>query len=102
MLPYGLTQLAEEDIKGIAQYTLKHWGKRQSRHYAAMLGDHFTRIASGSVRSRSFSEHFPQVKVSHCEHHYIFFIHSNTNQPVIIAVLHERMDLLVRLKSRLE
>jgi len=102
MLPYKLTLLAEEDIKGIARYTLKHWGKKQSMHYAGILGKYFRNIASGDVHSRSFSENFPQVKVSHCEHHYIFYIHPDKKPPVIIAVLHERMDLLVRLRNRLE
>ena len=42
------------------------------------------------------------LKVCHCEHHYVFYIClPGDNQPVIIAVLHERMDMLVRLKTRL-
>ena len=102
MLSYRLTLLAEEDIKGIARYTLKQWGQKQSRHYASILGDHFQSISLGSVSSRSFSKRFPQVKVSHCEHHYVFYVHPDKKQPVIIAVLHERMDVLARLKSRLE
>jgi len=51
MLPYELTPQSEEDLKGIARYTLKQWGKKP---------------------------------------------------PVIIAVLHERMDMLVRLINRLD
>jgi len=102
MLPYKLTLLAEEDIKEIARYTLKQWGKMQSMHYAGKLENHFRKISSGSVHSRSFSESLPQVKVSHCEHHYVFYVHQDKKSPVIIAVLHERMDLLVRLHGRLE
>ena len=37
MLPYKLTPQAEEDIKEIARYTLKQWGKKQSMLYAGML-----------------------------------------------------------------
>jgi len=37
MLPYSLTQQAERDIKGIARYTLKQWGKDQSMRYAGKL-----------------------------------------------------------------
>jgi len=102
MLPYKLTLLAEEDLKGIARYTLKQWGKEQSIHYAGLLGNHFREIASGSFRSHSFSEAYPQVKVSHCEHHYVFYVNRDKQVPVIIAVLHERMDMLRRLKSRLD
>ena len=102
MLPYRLTQLAEEDMKDIARYTLKKWGKDQSMCYAGKLERCFRGIAAETVHSRSFSERYPQVKVCHCEHHYVFYIClPGDNQPVIIAVLHERMDMLVRLKSRL-
>jgi len=101
MQPYQLTLHAEEDIKGIARYTLKQWGKDQSMRYAGMLERCFREIATGAVYSRSFSESYPQVKVCHCEHHYIFYIHPDKKPPIIIAVLHERMDMLVRLKKRL-
>jgi len=101
MQPYQLTLHAEEDIKGIARYTLKQWGKNQSMRYAGMLERYFRKIASGTVYSHSFSGNYPQVKVCHCEHHYIFYIQPDRKQPVIIAVLHERMDMLVRLKKRL-
>jgi len=63
MQPYALTRLAEEDLKDIARYTLKQWGKEQSIHYAGMLGNFFREIASGSVCSHSFSEAYPQVKL---------------------------------------
>jgi len=102
MSPYTLTRLAEEDIKDIARYTLKQWGKKQSVHYASLLGNHFRAIASGSVCSHTVSEANPYLKVSHCEHHYVFYIHRDKQVPVIIAVLHERMDMLRRLKSRLD
>ena len=102
MPPYTLTPQSEEDLKGIARYTLKHWGKKQSMHYAGLLEKHFRKITSGSVYSRSLSERYPQVLLSHCEHHYIFHIQPGKTQPIIIAVLHERMDMLARLKNRLD
>ena len=101
MLSYELTPQSEEDLKGIARYTLKQWGKKQSMHYAGILEKSFREIASKAAYSRSFSERYPQVMVSHCEHHYIFYIHLDKKPPIIIAVLHERMDMLVRLKNRL-
>ena len=70
-------------------------------HYAGILEKRFREVAAGAVHSRSFSERYPQVRVSHSEHHYIFYIHPDKKPPVIIAVLHERMDILVRLNKRL-
>lgn len=101
MQSYQLTLQAEEDIKGIARYTLEQWGNAQSTHYAEILERHFEGISRGGVHSRSFSDCYPQIKVSHCEHHYIFYVHLGDKSPIIIAVLHERMDLLVQLQNRL-
>jgi plasmid stabilization system protein ParE len=101
MLPYELTPLAEEDLKGIAQYTVKKWGVKQSLRYAELLENRFIEIADRIAYSRSFSKRYPQVMVSRCEHHYIFYIHPNEKVPCIIAVLHEKMDMLVRLENRL-
>ncbi|MDQ6967633.1 MAG: type II toxin-antitoxin system RelE/ParE family toxin [Mariprofundaceae bacterium] len=101
MPPYELTHHAEEDLKGIARYTLKQWGRKQSMHYAETLERCFLGISSGTVHSYRFSQRYCQVEVVHCQHHYVFFIHSDKKPPVIIAVLHERMDMLVWLRNRI-
>ncbi|MBP1149524.1 MULTISPECIES: type II toxin-antitoxin system RelE/ParE family toxin [unclassified Methylocaldum] len=101
MLPYELTAPAEEDLREIARYTLEQWRQRQALRYAGLLDKHLREIAARTVPSRSFSERYPQVRVSRCEHHYIFYIHPEEKPPRIIAVLHERMETLTRLKSRL-
>ncbi|MGZ8191574.1 MAG: type II toxin-antitoxin system RelE/ParE family toxin, partial [Methylococcaceae bacterium] len=98
MQPYVLTTSAEDDLKDIARYTLKHWGKKQSLHYACLLQTRFLEIADRTSFSRSFSERYPQIQVTHCEHHYIFYIHPEGKRPCIIA---KRMDWVARLKNRL-
>jgi plasmid stabilization system protein ParE len=102
MQPYLLTPSAEDDLKDIARYTLKQWGKKQSLQYAGMLERRFLEIADRSSFSRSFSERYPQIQVTRCEHHYIFYIHPEGKRPCIIAVLHERMDKLAKLENRLD
>lgn len=102
MLPYDLTELAEDDLKEIARYTLKNWGKKQSLHYAGLLEKRFREIADGIAHTKPFSNRYSQVRVSRCEYHYIFYIHSEKKRPCIIAVLHERMDILKQLKNRLD
>lgn len=101
MQPYELTPSAEEDLKDIARYTLKQWGKNQSLHYAGLLERRFLEIADRSCFSRSFSERYSQIQVTRCEHHYIFYIYPEGKRPCIIAVLHERMDKLTKLENRL-
>ncbi|MGK7877907.1 MAG: type II toxin-antitoxin system RelE/ParE family toxin [Xenococcaceae cyanobacterium] len=103
MLPYELTLEAEADLKDIVRYTIRQWGEKQARRYIGLLEAEFRNIAANKTISRPFSAKYPQVRVTKCEHHYIFYLfpEGKSRRPVILAVLHERMDLVNRLKSRL-
>ncbi len=101
MLPYELTPAAEADLRDIVRYTLRQWGERQARRYACLLEAGFRTIAAGHTVSRTFSKRYPQVQVTRCEHHYVFYLHQEGQKPRILAVLHENMDLLARLGERL-
>jgi plasmid stabilization system protein ParE len=102
MLLYELTALAQEDLKEIARYTLTQWSEKQSLHYAELLEKRFCEIAARTAYSRPLSIRYPQVLVSRCENHYIFYIHQERKPPRIIAILHERMNILKRLKNRFD
>lgn len=101
MMPYDLTPAAEADLREIARYTMREWGERQAKQYETLLETCFQGIAESSVLSRPFSERYPQVRVTRCEHHDIFYLLPEGTRPRIIAVLHERMDMLARLRDRL-
>jgi plasmid stabilization system protein ParE len=98
---YELTRAARQDIRGIWVYTAEQWGERQADRYTGRLETCFGRIAEGRARTRSFSERYPQVRVTRCEHHYVFYVEPEGQKPLIIAVLHERMDMLARIGERL-
>ncbi len=102
MQPYDLTQSAQDDIKEVARHTLEQWGKQQSLHYASLLETRFLEISNLTAITRRFSERYPQIRVCRCEHHYIFYLHLEGKRPCIVAVLHERMDMIAKLKKRLE
>lgn len=101
MRSYKLTSHAETDIEEIIRYTITEWGERQAKEYVDRLHQCFQNIAEKHVTAKTFSKRFPDVLVTRCQHHYIFYLHSKQTQPRILAVLHERMDLLTRLKNRL-
>ena len=101
MPPYELTPAAQNDLREIARYTLKQWGETQSLHYAGLLEQCFVEIAARSKVSRAVSERYPTLRVCRCEHHYVFYLYPIDKPPLIIAVLHEKMDILKRLKGRL-
>ncbi len=101
MRSYELTEGADSDLEEIARYTIRQWGEKQARQYADKLGRCFGKIARKAVVARTFSEKYPNALVTRCEHHYVFYLHPEDKRPIIFAVLHERMDMLARLKERL-
>lgn len=98
---YHITPAAQNDLREIARYTEKQWGHAQTMIYGAALDGCFDWIVAGAAFSKVFSERFPLVRVTRCEHHYVFFLQPEHQPPSIIAVLHERMDMLQRLSDRL-
>ena len=97
MKRYTLTSGAEKDLIAIWNYTFDTWGESQADHYIEKIEASFANIAKrDSVFNRPLPS-YPGVRSVHCEHHYIFFL--NTDKPVIFAILHEKMDLLLRLKK---
>ena len=101
MQAYDLTPAAAADLRSIARYTLREWGARQQQRYARQLEACCRAIGEDDAVSRTFSDRHPQVRVTHCRRHYIFHMRPPGRRPLIIAVLHERMDLLARLERRL-
>ena len=98
---YDITPAARQDIRGIWVYTAEQWGERQADRYTAQLEMCLQGLAEGRTQSRSFSDQFPQVRVTRCQHHYVFCVQPEGQKPLVIAVLHERMDMLTRLGERL-
>lgn len=47
-------------------------------------------------------EVYPGLRLAHCGHHYIFCLPREDAPALIVAVLHERMDLMLRLAARLQ
>jgi len=99
---YELAAAAEDDLRNIAQYTVSKWGARQAVHYGALLDAHFEAIGNGKARTRIFLPHRPELRVSRVEHHYVFHLERQEQRPLILAVFHENMDRMTRLRHRLE
>lgn len=102
MPSYKLTPDAESDLLGIAKYTIKTWGVKQALRYEAALERCFSSLGQGSARTSTPLPHRPELSCCRCQHHYVFALHEEGNPPVILAVLHENMDLVARLRERLD
>ena len=102
MAEYALASEAENDLLEIGRYTAHTWGLEQTERYLSKLDEHFLAIVEGRVQARVFVEDRPDLLYSHCEHHYVFSARDDVRGVFILAVFHENMDLMVRLKERLE
>ena len=99
MAPYIFTRSAREDLIDIWLYTQERWGEAQADRYQNELHDCCARIAVGEIRAKPVPA-INGVKSHHCGHHYLFFV-DQRETIVVIAVLHERMELIKRLRDRL-
>lgn len=89
---FTLTRKAKEDLKSIAAYTQKKWGREQRRIYAKQFDDVFHMLAdnpdigtSCDYIKKSYSK-FPNSS------HIIFYQTLKTGQIQIVRILHKRMD----------
>lgn len=100
MAEYSLEEEAEHDLLEIGRYTARTWGVEQAVLYLSALDDHFVAIAHRDVRDRAVFDHRDDFRVSRCQHHYVFFVREGDQRSVILAVLHENMDLIARFRER--
>jgi plasmid stabilization system protein ParE len=98
---YVLTAAAEADLRGIIRYTRKQWSDAQVRRYIAKLEQGMTRLATSQGLFKDMSVLYPALRMAHCEHHYVFCLPRENAPALIVAIFHERMDLMTRLANRL-
>ena len=99
--PYDLSPGAKADIQEIARYTTAQWGEEQCRSYVAALEAKAVALAAGSCPFRDLGALMPSLRAATSGRHTIFCLPRPNAPALILAVLHERMDILARLKSRL-
>lgn len=99
---YILSLSAEADLRDIIRYTRQQWGDTQARQYLAALEGCIERLAAGQGIFKDMTALHPGLRLVHCRHHYIFCLPRDHEPALIVAILHERMDLLTRLSGRLK
>lgn len=99
MPSYDLTLASEEDLRGIWRYTYDNWGFDQAETYFSQIEACCEAVGDGRFRSRALDGLPDDVRIYRCEHHYIVWL--DDERPIIIAILHERMDFVRRLRGRL-
>ncbi|MGE8106487.1 type II toxin-antitoxin system RelE/ParE family toxin [Allorhizobium sp. NPDC080224] len=101
MTAYILTAEAESDLRSVIGYTRAQWSAAQVRHYVTALERGMENIAAGKAPFKDLSALYPALRMARCQHHYIFCLPRDHAPALIVAILHERMDLMRRLADRL-
>jgi plasmid stabilization system protein ParE len=97
---YVLTADAERDLREIVRYTRNQWSETQARHYVAKLSSGIEKLCAGKGVIKHLSTIHPHLRMARCEHHYVFCLAREEKVPLVIAILHERMDVMARLAER--
>lgn len=98
---YALSKGAVADLQEITRYTLQQWGEAQCRSYLAAIEVKAEALAQGEGFFKEMDIILPGLRMAICGSHYIFCMPRQNAPALILAVLHERMDMLARLKGRL-
>jgi toxin ParE1/3/4 len=99
MTAHRFTRSAQEDLIDIWLYTQETWGEAQADVYQDALHLCCERIAAGRAQAKPVPG-LDGVRSHRCQHHYLFFVEQDS-AVIIVAVLHERMNLVERLRDRL-
>lgn len=98
---YEMSPDAESDLDEIIEYTNKKHGSEQVLKYVADLEKCSDDLATEYGHYKEFPDIHPALRMKHCQHHYIFGLMRASLPMLVIAILYERMDLLVNLEERL-
>jgi len=98
---YEMSLAAESDLREIIRYTACQWGVEQVRHYTKALEKCTCALVTGNTRYKELNEIRSGLRMVHCKHHFIFCLLRPDRNALIIAIFHEKMNLMTRLKQRL-
>ncbi|CAH7045703.1 Toxin [Vibrio chagasii] len=100
MTPFQLTHKAKSDLRDIALFTDRRWGRRQRNIYIRQFDATFRRLAENLELGKACDEirsgyrKFPQAS------HVIFYQKTNNQPTLIIRILHKSMDVSSIFSSR--
>ncbi len=101
MTAWQLTAAAEADLRAIVRYTRNEWGSDKAQSYAGDLKQAIQRLADNPNRHRAMPQLHADVRIARGGQHLIFALLKANGPALILAILHERMDLIARLANRL-
>jgi len=92
MPAYRLTKKALDDLRSIARYTEKAWGREQRNKYLSNLNSSIQMLAHDPQLGRACDE----IKQGYRKHHvgrHLLFYRLIASRVEIIRILHDSMDV---------
>jgi len=99
MKPFTLTVTAKTDLREIALFTQRRWGKEQRNAYLKQFDDSFWLLAENPDIGKTCDEiragyrKFPQGS------HVIFYQQTGNQQIRVIRILHKSMDVSLQVRT---
>jgi toxin ParE1/3/4 len=96
MANFTLTEKAKSDLKDIARFTQKRWGRDQRNKYLTLLDRSFHQLAENPSIGRDCNEIKLGYKKFPTGSHVIYYRSLSVSHIEIVRVLHESMDVEVQ------
>lgn len=95
------THEAQVELREIVRYTALQWGVAQAREYAQRIDETAADLAAGQGVYKDWDTVLPGLRVKAAGSHFVFCVVRPGKPALVLAILHQRMDLMARLKDRL-
>ena len=96
---FSLTNKAKSDLKSIAAYTQRRWGKHQRRIYAKHFDETFHMLAETPSAGTTCDFIKRGFRKFPCSSHIIFYRSLDDSTIEIVRILHRRMDAHEQLRG---
>lgn len=99
MSEYQLSKKAVEDLSKIWTYTFEKWSEDQADAYYSMLVNQIKRLSDNPQLGRNYEIVSENLLGFMAGHHIIFYRISEDDSILVVRILHERMDLRLRINE---
>ncbi len=89
---FRLSKAAQTDVRNIARYTQKEWGRAQRRRYLDGIQEKFEALSLNPTMTAERFDFNPPVRIYPYEKHLIIYVIGNAGI-LIVRVLHQSMNV---------
>ncbi|MGR5389105.1 type II toxin-antitoxin system RelE/ParE family toxin [Vibrio crassostreae] len=100
MTTFQLTNKEKADLRDIALFTERRWGRKQRNVYLRQFDATFGRLAENPELGKTCDEIRPGYRKFPQASHVIFYQKTNNQPTLIIRILHKSMDVNTIFSSR--